>query len=280
MSKFQKYLLGMFFVLLGINILGLWTVEYFSMRKLSKLEKITTNLESDVTIAIRNSAEPKQESTKEISIDELVKSNVLTRTKKEEEQESKGKETSEVVVSEKEENEDIDEIKTEQGVIIFLLDQLQDKLNSLSKRLKLVESNQAASTTVSTPTITQTVVSAVPTIKEQTVYIGFGSSSSTNWTDISSAVIELNSANYSNLSRVIFEANLSIIGGESFARLKNKTTGQIIEISTVSHNNSTSTQKLSGSFGLTAGSNEYIVQLRSSSNEKVVLDSARLRLFY
>ncbi|MDH5533061.1 MAG: hypothetical protein OEX81_01400 [Candidatus Pacebacteria bacterium] len=277
MSKFQRYLLGMFFVILAVNILGLWTVEYFSMRRLSKLEKITTNLQSDVSIAIRNSAEEKEVVSEEIDIEALVES-TLEKVEKEE-----SDNTPEVKVTEdSEESEDLKKIKVEQGVLTALVEQFQDKLASLSKRLKLVESNQAASTvsTTTTPAVTQPVVSTAPTIKEQTVYIGSGSSSSTNWTDISSAVIELNSANYPNLSRVIFEANLSIIGGEAYARLKNKTTGQVIEISEVSHNNSTPTQKLSGSFGLTAGSNEYIVQLRSSSSEKVVLDSARLRLFY
>jgi hypothetical protein len=278
MSKFQKYLLGMFFVLLGINILGLWTVEYFSYKKISKLEKITSNLQSDVAIAIRNSSETKVEtSEEEIDIEALVE-DALENVEKEQKDN--------IVVTDDDENsKDLKRLKVEQGVLSALINQFQGKLTSLSKRLTLVESNQAASTTkstttVSVPTVSQVVTPAAPTITEQTVYIGSGSSSSTDWTDISSAVIELNSANYSNLSRVIFEANISIIGGEAHARLKNKTTGQIIEISEVSHNNSTSTQKLSGSFGLTSGSNQYIVQLRSSSSEKVVLDSARLRLFY
>jgi hypothetical protein len=277
MSKFQRYLLGMFFVILGMNILGLWAVQFLSYRRLSKLENVSTNLESDVAIAIRLSSESKEK--EEINIDDVVEANVLTRKAEEE-----VKETSEVAVADSKENQDFQELKTEQGVLSSLMDQLQDKLTSLSSRLKLVENYQATSTNAPAstvaPVITQPVTVVAPTIKEQTVYIGSGSSSSTNWTDIDSAVIELNSANYSNLNRVIFEANLSIIGGEAYARLKNKTTGQVIEISTVSHNNSTSTQKLSGSFGLTSGSNEYVVQLRSSSNEKVILDGARLRLFY
>jgi hypothetical protein len=279
MSKFQRYLLGMFFVILAVNILGLWTVEYLSMRRLSKLEKITTNLQSDVAIAIRVSAENKEAGKEEISVDELVKSNILTRTVNEEKEVTSEDEES------TEETEKIDNLKTEQGVLVSLMTQLQGKLSDLSSRLKLVENDKSSSSKstprpTAVPVVSQPVAQVASPIKEQTVYIGSGSSSSTDWTDVNSAVIELNSANYSNLSRVIFEANLSIVGGNAYARLKNKTTGQIIEISTVSHNNSTSTQKLSGSFGLTAGSNEYIVQLRSSSNEKVVLDGARLRLFY
>ena len=274
MSKFQKYLLGMFFILLGINILGLWTAEYFSRKRFSKLEKITTNLRSDVSIAIRNSAEEREVVEEEIDIEAVVES-VLESEKTEED--------SFVSDSDDESAQKVKALKVEQGVLSALVSQFQVKLTSLSKRLTLVESNQAASTqttAVAIPVTTQPVVQEESVIKEQTVYIGSGSSSSTDWTDISSAVIELNSANYSNLSRVVFEANISIIGGEAFARLKNKTTGQIIEISEVSHNNSISAQKLSGSFGLTSGSNEYIVQLRSSSSETVVLDSSRLRLFY
>jgi len=267
MSKFQRYLLGMFFVILSINILGLWAVQFLSYKHLSKLDKVTTNLESDVAIAIRESSPEKEENltVKEDDVTSDADKDVVEDRK---------------VI--KDTSQDIVELRKEQGVLSALVSQFQAKLSDLGKRISLVESNGATATinTVSAPQVTKPVAQTQPTIKEQTIYIGSGSSSSTNWTDIGSAVIELNSANYPNLDRVIFEANLSIVGGEAYARLKNKTSGQVIEISTVSHNSSLAAQKLSGSFGLTSGSNEYVVQLRSSSNEKVILDGARLRLFY
>lgn len=215
----------MFFVIVSINLIGIWTVQYLSLRRLSKLEQ---------------------------SSDEVITTNQHQ-------------------VKEPEES-------------------FEEKILRLEGRLDQVEEQKVKDDTKQTPDvlsikpatqpISTVIMPSVSQIKEQTAYIGSGSSSNTNWTDIDSATIELNSYNYPNLKKVVFEANLSIVGGEAFARLKNKTSGQVIEISTVSHNSSTPAQKLSGPFGLTSGSNEYIVQLRSSSNEKVTLDSARLRLFY
>lgn len=147
---------------------------------------------------------------------------------------------------------------------------LEERVAKLEKRVAALEKKTGTTGTSATKSV----------LKEQTVYLGSGSSNNTNWTDIESAAVELNAGNYPGIKHVFFEATLSIVGGEASARLKNKTTGGVIYLSEVTHNSSTPTVKLSAPFWLSGGSNEYIVQIRSSSNEKVVLDGARLRLQY
>jgi hypothetical protein len=81
------------------------------------------------------------------------------------------------------------------------------------------------------------------------------------------------------LERVeVFEAGLSIIGGEAWARLKNKTTGAIISVSEVFHNNSTVVWKNSGVFKLHPGNNLYVVEIKSSSDEIANLVGSRIKL--
>jgi hypothetical protein len=147
---------------------------------------------------------------------------------------------------------------------------LEERVLSLEKRVAALEKKTGGVGTTS----------GKSALKEQTVFLGSGESSSTNWTDIEKATVELNATNYPGVKQVFFEATLSIVGGEASARLKNKTTGGIIYLSEVKHNSSTPTVKLSAPFWLSGGSNEYVVQVRSSSNEKVFLESARLRLLY
>ncbi|MDP4031206.1 MAG: hypothetical protein Q8P47_02870, partial [Candidatus Beckwithbacteria bacterium] len=98
-----------------------------------------------------------------------------------------------------------------------------------------------------------------------------------NWTE-TGAQVQLNSANYPAGVNAVFEAGLSIIGGEAWARLKNKTTGAIISVSEVSHNNSAVAWKGSGAFKLHSGNNLYVVEIKSSSGETANLSGSRLQL--
>lgn len=238
MSSFQQFLLGMFLVIVGVNVLGSSVVHALTWQKVS--------LNDRIIIASANSVPAPTPSLQ-----------------------SKGKLTAtpSALYS--------GESKVDQTAFDFIVESFQGKLTSVEDRLLAVEKKQAE-----TQASAQTVVKTTAPIKEQTVYIGLGSSTNTDWTDVNSAQITLNAENYPNVEKVVFEATLSIVGGEARARLKNKTTGGVIYPSEVKHTTSTATTVVSGSFLLASGSNEYVVQLRSSSNELVVLDGARLRLFY
>ena len=122
---------------------------------------------------------------------------------------------------------------------------------------------------------TTTTSTTPPSFQKQVIYLGSASTTKTSWTDTGLEVI-LDSADYPATVNVVFEAGLSIVGGEAGTRLINKTTGAIITASEVSHNTNTFTWKTYNSFKLHAGKNTYAVQARSTSGETANIAGARL----
>ena len=150
---------------------------------------------------------------------------------------------------------------------------LEAKIADLENRLKELENNK------STPNASSPVTqSPSPQAKEFYIYLGSGASTDRNWTDIGAASGFVDTSNYGQIKAASFEAAMSIIGGETHARLKNKTTGEIYYFTEISHNTGTSTWIQSGSFSLTPGSNEYVVQVRSTSGEQARLDGSRIKI--
>lgn len=117
-------------------------------------------------------------------------------------------------------------------------------------------------------------------VKETLVFMGSGSSSSTNWTNISSAQVTINTAQFPPIKEVRLEAALSILGGEAHARLVRTDGTATYLASEVMHNTSTSTWVTSAPFSIAAGNVSYTIQVRSTSNERVNLDGARLKLIF
>lgn len=158
------------------------------------------------------------------------------------------------------------------------LETLQATIAGLLKRLEILESGQEAVSSPEPsppPAVNQPPVKAVfPT---QVLYLGSGSTTQRDWTE-TGAQIWLNSANYPGGVNAVFEAGLAIIGGEAWARLKNKTTGAIISVAEVWHNNSNVLWKSSPSFKLHSGNNLYVVELKSSSGETANLSGSRVQL--
>ena len=261
MTYFQQWVLGVVLVIVGINILGLWAVQVVHWQRIGDL----ATEQSQVVQALSD-----QKSVLPASSPTLVASP-----------------SNQIAVTQRL-TQDLDQVVSQQSQLNRLIKSIQQTLAEVTDRLTTVEETATSTTDAtsqtavggSNATVTTTTQANATNVKEQTVYLGSGSSASTNWTDISSAAIELNSVNYAGVKRVVFEATLSIIGGEVSARLKNKTSSNIIYQSQVTHNTSTATQKLSSSFGLDSGSNTYVVQLRSSSGESAILNGARLRFYY
>ncbi|MDZ4229064.1 MAG: hypothetical protein U1C50_02310 [Patescibacteria group bacterium] len=159
---------------------------------------------------------------------------------------------------------------------------LQATISSLLKRLEILETDKnIPSPAKFQPEADQPVVEAQTVTKAvfptQVLYLGAGSTTERNWTE-TGAQVQLNSANYPAGVNAVFEAGLSIIGGEAWARLKNKTTGAIISVSEVSHNNNAVVWKGSGAFKLHSGNNLYVVEIKSSSGETANLSGSRLQL--
>jgi len=111
----------------------------------------------------------------------------------------------------------------------------------------------------------------------QTLYLGSASLSKHKWTN-TGVEVTINSSDYPADVSAVFEAGLSIIGGEIWARLINKTTGAVINTTEVMHNKDSIVWKSSPAFELHSGNNTYLVQLRSSSGEIANLSGARVKI--
>lgn len=111
----------------------------------------------------------------------------------------------------------------------------------------------------------------------QNIYLGSAATTKTEWTE-TSAAIQLNSSDYPAEVKAVFEAQLSIVNGEAWARLKNKTTGAIMQVTEIFNNSNTATWKSSPAFKLYYGNNAYVVELKSTTGEQANLSGARLKL--
>lgn len=156
---------------------------------------------------------------------------------------------------------------------------LQASISSLLKRLEILEASQNMVVTDVTeePLPSSPVPAAKVVFQTQVLYLGSGSTTEREWTE-TGAQVWLNSGSYPSDVRAVLEAGLSIIGGEAWARLKNKTTGAIISASEVFHNNNTITWKGSAAFKLLPGNNLYVVEIKSSSGETANLSGSRVQL--
>lgn len=209
MTKFQKFTIGIILVIIGLNLIGLWTVQVLQMKK-------------------QPTGVPKQK-----VIEEPTESN------------------------------------SEESVDTSTLEKLANNLEKLTARILKLET---APTTGGTTAINKTTP---VNFQKQTLYLGTAETTNREWTD-TSVEIKLNHFYYPEGVTAIFEAALSIVGGEGYARLKNKTTGLVLYETEVNHNTNSPTWKTSGKFGLRYNENTYQVQLRSSSGEKVKMEGARI----
>ncbi len=150
--------------------------------------------------------------------------------------------------------------------------------SSLEKRVATLEQDIKK---ISTPQPTSSTVASESndsTVKEYFIYLGSGSASSTEWTNIPGAVVTIDAGQYKNIKDVRFEAGLSIVSGNAYARLINQDSSSAIFGTEVLHNTSTPTWKTSSSINLQSGNSTYMVQLRSSNGERVDLSGARIKI--
>lgn len=148
---------------------------------------------------------------------------------------------------------------------------LQTKITSLEQQLAELQEKVNA---------TPTPNSSSSSVKEAWLPIGSGSTTSTDWTSVDSAIVTLDLGKYPAVKEAYWEGALSIIGGNASARLINQSGGGVISGSEISHNSSKSTWKTSAQLSLPAGKSTIVVQLRSSSSEKAELANSRLHLIF
>lgn len=163
-------------------------------------------------------------------------------------------------------------IKSDEVLTTAITD-LQASISALLARIEVLEASGSLA-----PSSAPNAVSSPQTVfQPQNIYLGSANTTNTDWAD-TGAEVRLNSADYPNYVHAVFEASLSIVGGEAWARLKNKTTGAILSVTEIFHNTGTATWKTSNNFQLHNGNNIYVVQLKSSSGETAYLSGARIRI--
>ena len=145
---------------------------------------------------------------------------------------------------------------------------IQSSLDTLTLRLDKLEG-------IPSPTPITTTGSKPAPFQKQVLTLGSSSTTNLNWVP-TGLEITINSADYPSSVMAYFEAGLNCPGGLAWARLTNKTTGAIINISEVSHNTNTVTYKRSPDFKLHSGNNNYVVEMRSTSGEVAYLSSSRI----
>jgi len=169
----------------------------------------------------------------------------------------------------------------------------QNKLESqcLTAKASLVPSPSSVTTSPSSSLVPSPSPSPIPSPspssvftpaatvqwQPQNIYLGSASTTKTEWTE-TSAAIRLNSSDYPAEVKAVFEGQLSIVNGEAWARLKNKTSGAIMQVTEIFNNSNTATWKNSPAFKLHSGTNTYVIELMSTSSEQANLSGARLKL--
>ena len=110
-----------------------------------------------------------------------------------------------------------------------------------------------------------------------------GSTTATDWTNISGSQFTLNITDYGSRAYAIWDANLRVdnSNGTTFARLFDTTHGIAINGSEIKITNiSSSTNVTSGSLSFWQGNNTYVVQIKSLNSSTAYLDSGRIKINY
>lgn len=154
--------------------------------------------------------------------------------------------------------------------------QVQNQLDALQTRITALENQPTPAPFSGTSAQTTSTTKTSPATK-QVIYLGAASTTKRDW-NATGLEVTLNSADYPANTPITFEAGLSAVGGEAWARLVNKTTGGILNTTELSNGTSTPTWKSSPVFYLQPGTNTYAVEMKSTSDEVAQLSGSRLQI--
>ncbi len=162
-----------------------------------------------------------------------------------------------------------------------LTEQALVKLSDQDERLAALEqavSSAAASNLVKTTNQPALTAGQKIGAGEYFIPLGSGTTTSRDWVDLPATTVSVNTDQYHQIKAVYLESGLSIVGGEVHVRLKNLSTGAILNTSEIFHNTQQPTTQVSSGFTLHSGSHAYLIQIKSSSGELARVEGARLRL--
>ena len=122
--------------------------------------------------------------------------------------------------------------------------------------------------------------SFVSSVKEFFIPFGSGSNSSSDWEDVAGLKASIDSANYSSIKSVVFEASVRIPTGNqtAYVRLFNETDKHPVWFSDVSLEGGTAQLLLSKPITLDSGNKVYKVQMKTSLKYQAILDQARIHI--
>jgi len=136
-------------------------------------------------------------------------------------------------------------------------------------------------TPTSAPTLTPTPTDVLQQAsREYFVPLGSGFGSGTDWTTITQLGVTIDTANYSVIQTVIFEASVRIPTGNQtvWVRLLNADTYQSVSGSDLTLSGGTPTILVSSPISLSSGSHLYKVQLKTQLGYITYIDFARFRI--
>lgn len=159
-------------------------------------------------------------------------------------------------------------------------DQLCPK-SCISQIYEATASYKLASQPQPAPTAIPAQQNAAPSsVKEFFIPFGSGSSSARDWEDIAGIQASVDTANYSNLKSITFEASIRIPTGNEIAyvRLFNVTDKHPVWFSEVSLEGGTPKLLVSKPITLDSGNKTYQVQMKTSLKYQAFFDQARLHI--
>ncbi|MEK7525888.1 MAG: hypothetical protein AAB546_00215 [Patescibacteria group bacterium] len=175
--------------------------------------------------------------------------------------------------------------KTEQQIVIPSITK-QQLQTAISQAIATLSANPK--TTPLAPVATAKPSTSVSTTSgSKTSYIPMGSvwsTQSTDWVDVEDSDVYIDLANdFSSTAYVTLETNLKVANanGQAFVRLKDVTSGIIVngsELSTT--NNADYTRVSSPKLNLWSGKNLYRIQIKSLNSSLVTYSGGKLKLVY
>lgn len=159
------------------------------------------------------------------------------------------------------------------------LQELRDSIDIVNAKVEMLQADEVK-TRVSSD-ISAAIIPDESTVREITVSLGNGQTNSKEWTDIAGMNAYINTANYSAISSVRFEAVIRIpdASGYVHARLYNVTDKHPVWNSEVVSETDQSILKQSGPIQLDTGEKLYQVQMKSTIGDLTIIDSGRVKIY-
>jgi len=148
---------------------------------------------------------------------------------------------------------------------------LELSVTDLQGRVKILEGKTTTTTTTAT------------TKSDSLIPLGWtGTTTSTDWTNISSQLISIDPGSYPGYLSMKFEVNLktSSSGGRAYARLFNQDDNSAVTLSETSSDQTTSSWVSSGGFTLPTNRKSYYLQVKSTANNVASVQNAQIRVSY